>query len=127
MAIKDLMLAVGGGVAASVLDKKFADKAFKAGPVTLTAGTMAALGVTAAVMFKLPLPLKHVLVPLAGGALAWEGTKLANETLLPKLGIAGVGYDMRQFPGAYGGAALPPAFRANDYEIANALSAIRSM
>ncbi len=126
MSIAKILVAVGGGVAASVLDQKFASKAPTVAGVTLSPGLLAGLAVTVGAMAGLPIPVKRYLIPLAGGALAWEGTKLANERIVPKvfgsLGAAGVGYDMRQFPGQY-----PPLPSAVDFELQRAAGVLRNL
>lgn len=98
--LTSLITPVAGGIGAALLDRKFGQYAKKIGPITVTPGMAAAVGLAIASRFR--IPAKGLVTSLAAGGLVYEGTELGKSQLLPMLGVSGedyVGYDMARFPG----------------------------
>lgn len=134
-ALAHLALMVAGGAAALYADSKYAryEKSVTLGGRTIVfrPGTIAAAAGLAAIAFRAPVigrgAAATYVAALAGGAAVTEGVKLAQEHVMPALGVSGtdfVGYDMRGYPGAYG--QLPYGTAGiSDQELAASLSQLR--
>lgn len=144
--LPSLLTQIVGGAGASAVDRYYPNLTWRVGAsptdpgVSITPGAMAAVG-TAVVLAVLPgkasaSMAKLFFANLAGGALVYEGVKLAEDQILPRLEGRPVG--MSALPGGAPGT-LPPATQgvgahlypyayrptATDYEIQNALAHYR--
>lgn len=116
-----LLTNIAGGAGAAALDRYKPEWTQHVGGVAITPGAMAGVGVALALALKLPIPGKEILAELAGGALVVEGVKLAEDQVLPMLGIsAAPGHPSDQM-GAGAAATvhgLPYGhYRPSDYEL----------
>jgi hypothetical protein len=85
-----LALQVAGGAAASYADREWGpahNQHFDIGTtrIEITVGAMGAIAGALLLALGVPLPGRVVLANLVGGALVYEGTKLAETKLLPLL------------------------------------------
>ena len=125
---------IAGGAAASYADREFPQYAQKipGTDVTVSVGALASLGVAVGLAI---LPgktsssmWKQVLANMAGGGLVYEGTKLAEQQLLPMLSSS---QPTPVLPPAVATAGLfPPGYGAGygmtDYELSRALGAYQT-